>query len=369
MHDHTGHSHTPKVKSSCCHHQQGEADAHGHFHAPFTQDKLLLLTVTITVIAYAFHLLAGEVSEGFIARFTAACFELLNVMWWGIAAGVFFVGLMGKVPREFVMGILGKGGSLNGILRACFGGLLLDLCSHGILLVGMKLYERGASLGQVMAFLIASPWNSISLTFILIALVGLPWTLTFIVLSAIIAIVSGLMFEWLVKRGTLPANPHQQELPEGFRFWEEAKAGMRRTDWNTALFTSAIKDGFRDSAPILRWVFLGLVLAALIRSAVPTEHFAHYFGATLGGLVLTMLAATVIEVCSEGTTPIAADLLTRAASPGNAFAFLMAGVSTDYTEIMALKETTKSWKMALFLPLVTLPQIFVISWIVNVAAQ
>ncbi|MBM3617084.1 MAG: ATPase [Alphaproteobacteria bacterium] len=370
MHDHTGHSHATKVKSSCCHAPQPDGDdAHRHAHASITRDKILLLSVSITLIAYAVHLFAGSMTDGFIARFAAACFELLNVMWWGIAAGVFFVGLMGKVPREFVMGILGKGGSFNGILRACFGGLLLDLCSHGILLVGMKLYERGASLGQVMAFLIASPWNSISLTFILIALVGLPWTLTFIVLSALIAIASGLMFEWLVKRGTLPANPHQQELPEGFRFWREAKAGIRRTKWNAALFTSAIKEGFRDSAPILRWVFLGLVLAALIRSAVPTEHFAHYFGATLGGLVLTMLAATVIEVCSEGTTPIAADLLTRAASPGNAFAFLMAGVSTDYTEIMALKETTRSWKIALFLPLVTLPQIFVISWLVNTAAQ
>lgn len=333
------------------------------------RDKLLLITLAITLIAYATHILIGDTLDGFPARFTAACFELLNVMWWGIAAGVFFVGLMGKVPREFVLGLLGKGGSLKGILRACFGGLLLDLCSHGILLVGMKLYERGASLGQVMAFLIASPWNSFSLTLILIALIGLPWTLAFIALSAIIAVISGLMFEWLVARGTLPPNPYHQELPEDFRFWPEVKLGLRRTRWNATLFTSSLKDGFRESAPILRWVFLGLVLAAIIRSAVPTEHFAHYFGATFGGLLLTLLMATIIEVCSEGTTPIAADLLTRAGSPGNAFAFLMAGVSTDYTEIMALKETTKSWKIALFLPLVTLPQIFVISWIINMAAH
>jgi len=70
-------------------------------------------------------------------------------------------------------------------------------------------------------------------------------------------------------------------------------------------------------------------------------------------------------VCSEGSTPIAADLLNRADAPGNGFAFLMTGVSTDYTEIMVLKETTRSMKTALFLPLLTVPQVLVVAWIMN----
>lgn len=41
-----------------------------------------------------------------------------------------------------------------------------------------------------------------------------------------------------------------------------------------------------------------------------------------------------MELCSEGSLPIAADIFTRAKSPGNSFAFLMTGVSTDYTEIL-----------------------------------
>jgi len=87
---------------------------------------------------------------------------------------------------------------LAGILRATAAGVLLDLCSHGILMVGAKLYERGAGIGQIMAFLIASPWNSFSLTLILISLIGIPWTFGFIALSMIIAIVVGLIFNRLV---------------------------------------------------------------------------------------------------------------------------------------------------------------------------
>ena len=95
------------------------------------------------------------------------------------------------------------------------------------------------------------------------------------------------------------------------------------------------------------------------------QQFETYFGPTLAGLGITVLVATILEVCSEGSTPIAADILNRANAPGNAFAFLMTGVSTDYTEIMAIRETTRSWKLALFLPLLTVPQVLTIAWIIN----
>ena len=49
----------------------------------------------------------------------------------------------------------------------------------------------------------------------------------------------------------------------------------------------------------------------------------------------------------------------------NAFTFLMAGVSTDYTEIMILREATKSWKIALSLPLITVPQVILIGYLIN----
>lgn len=46
-----------------------------------------------------------------------------------------------------------KGGRLNGIIRAALGGVLLDLCSHGILMGGAKLYERGRGRGYVKRIL------------------------------------------------------------------------------------------------------------------------------------------------------------------------------------------------------------------------
>lgn len=126
-----------------------------------------------------------------------------------------------------------------------------------------------------------------------------------------------------------------------------------------------VREGFAGSRVVIRWSLFGLVLAGLIRALLPEAAFATWFGATMGGLWLTLLATTVIEVCSEGSTPIAADLMNRAGAPGNSFTFLMAGVATDYTEVMSIRDTTKSWRIALFLPLITVPQIVLIGAVLN----
>ncbi len=163
----------------------------------------------------------------------------------------------------------------------------------------------------------------------------------------------------------LPANPHTVELPAEFEFWREAKTQLSAATFNSTTLFEMGKSGLLDSRMVLRWILFGVLLASVIHAFIDVSIFQEYFGPTMIGLIFTLLSATIIEVCSEGSAPIAADLLTRANSPGNSFAFLMAGVSTDYTEVMVLKESTKSWKIALFLPLITVPQIFVIAWLIN----
>jgi hypothetical protein len=286
-------------------------------------------------------------------------------MWWGVLLGILMLALLSKVPREFVMAVLGTKTGIGGILRATAAGVMLDLCNHGILMVGAKLYDRGASIGQVMAFLIASPWNSLSLTLVMIALIGIGWTAAFIVLSMLIAIIAGLLFDLLVSKKVLPENPASSDLPEDFQFWKEAKSGLLNADYSPKMIRDMLIKGIHESQMVMRWLLFGVILAGLIRAFVSPEQFGTFFGPTLAGLGLTIVAATIIEVCSEGSTPIAADLLTRANAPGNSFAFLMTGVSTDYTEIMVMRDATKSWKIALFLPLLTVPQIVAISWLIN----
>ena len=348
----------PSTNSGCC-----DTDTKARI------DWLLWGSASIITLGYGLHLLlshdANTALPEWLAIMSHGIFELINTMWWGVALAAIFVGVLGRIPQAMVTSVLGKGGTISGVLRATAAGVALDLCSHGILMVGMQLYQRGASLGQVMAFLIASPWNSLSLTIILATLIGLPWTLIFIVTSMFIAIVSGCIFDLLVRRSILPANPTAADLPTGYLFWPALKAHLTDSDLSVGNIGRVLLDGIKASRMVLRWLFFGIVLATALRSFVSLDDFQQWFGPTTIGLIVTLVAATIIEVCSEGSTPIAADILTRAKAPGNSFAFLMTGVSTDYTEVMVLKGSTRSWKIALFLPLITVPQVILIALVMN----
>jgi len=351
------------MTSSCCHSQ----NENGHDHGKKSIDWIMWLCAPVILVAYALAVFDVPVIHQYtwLHNFTHSVHEFVNMTWWGVLLGILFLALMSGIPREFVMSLLGNKKGANGIARAMAAGVLLDLCNHGILMIGTKIYQRGASLGQTMAFLIASPWNSLTLTVILIAMIGWKLTLIFVAFSCVVAFVSGLIFDWLVKRGVLAANPNAFDMPEDFKFMPEAKRQLKSVSWTPALFKNMIVSGIKDSGMVVRWLLFGIVIASLLRVFLDPATFEQYFGPTVLGMAATVLFATVLEVCSEGSSPIAADLVTRAAAPGNAFAFLMAGVSTDYTEIMVIKDMTKSWKIAFFLPLVTLPQIIALGFLLN----
>jgi uncharacterized protein len=350
------------MTKSCCQIEQTHEDHH-------SSKRDWVMWVSAPLVLFPLLLLIADPATieryGWLSTYVHSVHEFVAASWWGVALGILFLSLMSGIPREFVMSVLGNNKGANGILRAMGAGVLFDLCNHGILMIASKLYQRGASIGQVMAFLIASPWNSLSLTFILIALIGLKLTLVFIAFSCVIAFISGMLFDAFVRCGTLPPNPNAFDMPENFKFWPEARQRLSATRWTPALFKNMLLSGVKDSQIVLRWLLAGIVLASLLRVFIDPATFAQYFGPTMLGMLATLLFATLLEVCSEGSSPIAADLVTRAGAPGNAFTFLMAGASTDYTEIMVMKDTTRSWKIALFLPLVTVPQIVALGFLLN----
>jgi uncharacterized membrane protein YraQ (UPF0718 family) len=346
------------LATSCCHAETDQDHDHKKRFDYIFYGTSGILLITIAAYLAGFH-------TPLLDKFAISSLELLGQMWWGILIGIFFVGLMSKVPREYFQVLMGRGDSIGGIFRAVVAGVFLDMCSHGILLVAAKLYERGVSLAQIMAFLIASPWNSFSLTVILISLIGLNWTLIFIAGSCLVAFTAGLAYMALTKSGILPENPNTVEISSDFSLVQDAKARLKNFRPNISFFADIVKNGVVEGKMLVRWLLLGIVIAGAIQTFVPMEMFSEWLGPSLIGLAVTLVAATVIEVCSEGSVPIASVIFHQAKAAGNAFVFLMAGVSTDYTEIMILRQATGSWKIAFSLPIVTVPQILLLGYLMN----
>ena len=90
-------------------------------------------------------------------------------------------------------------------------------------------------------------------------------------------------------------------------------------------------------------------------------------GLTLGiiaGLLVTLVLATIIEICSEGSAPMSFEIFRQTGALGNSFVFLMAGVVTDYTEIGLIWHNVGR-KTAIWLPLISVPQVIVLGIIAN----
>ncbi len=360
--------------SRCCNTTDpNEKPAHDHAgHSHGKRDYILIFSTFILLATISTNWLLPLMdihAPHSLHHFAHTSIEILLSMWWGVALGIVVIGIMSKIPREFFTAIMGKGGNISGLFRAVFGGVLLDLCCHGILLVAAKLYERGVSLAQVVTFLVASPWNSLSLTLVLVALIGLKWTLLYILGSVVIALFSGFILQRLTIAGFIPANPNTpEEADTPFHFFKEAKALWKQTSFSKKGTLGILKTGWNDGKMIIKWLLFGTIIAACLRTFIPAEEFAHWLGTNVLGLFITLFFATIVEICSEGSAPIAGEIVTNANAPGNGFTFLMAGVGTDYTEFMAVREFTKSWAMAAAIPLITVPQILLIGWLMNIAS-
>jgi hypothetical protein len=270
------------------------------------------------------------------------------------------------VPREYVVRLL-SGSRKRVIARATVLGFLASTCSHGCLALSIELYRKGASIPAVVSFLLASPWASMSLTFILVSLFG-PLGLLIIVTALAIAYVTGLVFQRLAAARRIDPNPNAVTIEAGYSIRRDFRERWRAYPWTAAQLARDARGVFDGMIPLgrmmLGWVQLGLVLSALLGGLVPHHTIERFLGPTPAGLVLTLLAAAIIEVCSEGTAPLAYELYRHTGALGNAFAFLMGGVVTDYTELVVLWRNigrhTVLWLLA-----VTLPQVFLIGLLLN----
>ncbi len=116
---------------------------------------------------------------------------------------------------------------------------------------------------------------------------------------------------------------------------------------------------------VLWWILIGMVFAALARVFIHPEVFSAYLGPTLLGLLVTLIIATVIEVCSEGSSPISFDIYRQTGALGNPFTFLSTGVVTDVTELGLIWHNIGR-KAALWLPIITIPQVLMLGYLFNI---
>lgn len=329
---------------------------------PFYKNKTVLVSAGILLTIGLSYFIAP------LVPLRHAFLVYLKIMWWAVLLGLFIGGAMEYyVPREyFVQTLAGK--RKRTIVYSVGMGFFASVCSHGVLAIAMQLYKKGAATSSVIAFLLASPWMSLPLTFLLIGFFGITQALYLIFSAVIIALITGWIYQAMEKAEVIGRNPHTVEISEGFSIWQDIKRRFQDHHFSVGQIKKDIKGIYHGalllSDMVVWWILLGTALAGLAQAYLPPELFRNHMGPDLGGMLVTLLVATVIEVCSEGTAPLAFEIFRQTGALGSALVFLMAGVATDYTEI-GLVWINIGKKPAFLLPLITVPQILFFGMVAN----
>src|SRR3989338_9441807 len=320
----------------------------------------LIVLVTLQAILNSFGI---QALNNLVSTFS----NYLGMVWLPISIGVLLGGLIEYyIPKEYISKFLSTT-KKSTIFYSVLLGFMMSGCSHGILAIAIELYKKGASVPAVISFLLATPWANFTITLLLFSLFGLK---AFLVIGAtiIIAIVTGLIYQVLDKNGLIESSKNIAQVQKDFSILNDIK--IRLKNYKPSLVT--LRDDFHGvlngtwtlAKMVVWWLLIGVLLASIASTYIPHEFFSKYMGPTLLGLVVTLGLATAIEICSEGSAPLAFEVYKQTGAFGNSFTLLTGGVVTDYTEI-GLIWANIGKRAALWLPVIAIPQVLLFGYLFN----
>ena len=276
----------------------------------------------------------SEVLSDYVQSF----WHLLCEMAPYLLLGFFIAGLLQAfVPRSMFSRHL-AGNDWRSVVKAALLGIPLPLCSCGVIPTTAALRREGASKGAATSFLIATPQTGVDSIMATYSVMG-P---AFAIIRPIAALVTSFFGGCLVNRFDADAQCGANSNCASNSTLNTPHSTLN-TQHSSLSFAqrmkSALEYGFVEMLQdVGKWLFIGLLLAALITVAVPTQFFEIFSGNTLVSMLLVLLVAIPMYLCATGSIPIAVSLMIKGLSPGTALVMLMAGPASNMASILVVRK-------------------------------
>ena len=278
----------------------------------------------------------------FIHIFLHYCREIIPA----IALGFFISGLVHElIPEDKVLKYLGSPG-LKPILYSTFIGALLPICCWGSLPIAVSFYKKGARLGPILAFLVATPATSISALLVSFSVLGPLFTVYTFFSVIIMGVAVGLIGNAIkYKSRPLPEKiscPHCEADPEHI-YRHKQKTFF-------AKFTAAMKYAFvelpKEIGPEL---LIGIILAAFVATFIPIGNLIKSYLGGVFGYVFAIVFGVLMYLCSTASVPLIDSLIKQGMNPGAAMTLLLIGPITSYGTMLVLRKEYGLKVLSIFL--------------------
>ncbi|WP_457620777.1 permease [Methanopyrus sp.] len=255
-----------------------------------------------------------------LGAFVGLLVEISPYLLLGLVLGA---ALQSMVPERYLARHL-RGGP-KACITATLLGVPLPLCSCSVLPLAIAAKNRGAGVGPVIAFIVATPQTDVNSLLLAYALLGPYFTAAKVLTAIVAAVVVGYLAELALKGRGDHRSEETREPPSC-----EKRGPCCREN--------SIRDFPREllklSGTVGPWLLVGLAVSVLLELWVPSPT-VRCFGGLLGP-VLAALIGLPLYVCSIAAIPVAAALVAKGASVGSMLTFTVAGPGTNAATLSVL---------------------------------
>lgn len=274
-----------------------------------------------------------------IKDFLLSCWQLLNISSFWLVASFILCGLLHVILRpEFLQRSLGNT-KLSSLVKVTVSGMLLPICSCGVVPLALSLYYSGAYLGPTLAFLVATPIINPAAVLLAFALLGPQLTIIYIITGFLLPMIIGVIGnKWGKNELVSPmAAAMAEAMPDAPVEAGPKTFAIAKTSWPEKIY-SGLDWGVRSlGLQVSRFVLVGILFAALLLSIIPMSFIQDYLSSpALISLVGVVILGAVMYVCAVGHIPFIAALIAAGAVPGIAITFLLSGVATNLPELISI---------------------------------
>jgi len=286
-----------------------------------------------------------------------------------LAVGFFLSGLIHEfVPTGWVERHLG-GKGIKPLLYSTLVGTALPICCIGALPVAVSLHQKGARLGPVLAFLVATPATSVTALLVCYGLLGIKFTVFIFFAVIVMGLVMGFVGNLIrVKPGAFSSQNEQLAIdPVCGMNVETGKAVKTEYRGEVYYFCCPHCQQKFENSPeeylgtqsiniahrlkhVLKYAFvdmvkeigpellLGLVLAALVAAITPVGEFiGDYFGGGLG-YPFSLIFGLMMYICSTASVPLVHAFISQGMNIGAGMVLLLVGPVTSWGTILVLRK-------------------------------
>ncbi|MDO8525429.1 MAG: permease [Candidatus Omnitrophota bacterium] len=268
--------------------------------------------------------------ENFIHIFLHYTYEVIPAL----AIGFFISGLVHElIPEDTVLKYLGSSG-LKPILYSTIIGTFLPVCCWGSLPIAVSFYKKGAKLGPILAFLVATPATSISALLVAYSVLG-PGFAVYIFFAVIIMGVTIGVIGNTIKYAPKPigktACPHCDLDPKHEKL--HGKKTLREK------CVSALKYAYIDlPGEIGLELLIGLILAAVVAAYLPIGYLIKAYLSGWFGYIFSVVFGLLMYICSTASVPLIDSLMKQGMNHGAAMTLLLIGPVASYGTILVLRK-------------------------------